>query len=546
MRKTVASAAAAALALSVAAASPAVAGRGHDKHHPKPPASGQVDTRWLTDAVTVNGMLQHLRELQTIANRNDGNRASGLPGYDASADYVAKKLEAAGYVVTKQEFTFPFSRDLAPGTLAQVTPEAKDFETQTFDYSGSGDVTGTVVPIAVAIPPGEAGSTTSGCAAADFPDPGADPAVALIQRGTCDFGVKAQNAKDAGYEAAIIFNEGQEGRTELIEGTLGVPVDLPVVGVSYEDGKALAETADATVRVTTSTEVDPERTTSNIIADLPSSVKVTHPDQTVVVGAHLDSVAEGAGINDNGTGSAAILEIAEELAKKGQNGHQAVGKGKGKGGHGSKATLERPVRFAFWGAEEKGLLGSYHYVDSLSSEERAGIYANLNFDMLGSPNYVRFVYDGDGSATGLAGPPGSDSIEKVFTDWFAGKKLASSPTDFDGRSDYGPFIEVGIPAGGLFSGAEGIKTTEEAAQYGGTAGVAYDENYHGAGDDITNINTKGLGELADAAAHATLTLIAAKKGLHPDGSLAPRSSTQKAAPQSLSAPVPGSKHHAVK
>ena len=131
------------------------------------------------------------------------------------------------------------------------------------------------------------------------------------------------------------------------------------------------------------------------------------------------------------------------------------------------------VRFAFWGAEEAGLLGSTHYVDNLSDAELSKIYANLNFDMLGSPNYVRFVYDGDGSAEG-----GDRSARdrrrsrQMFTDYFGEQGLATEPTAFDGRSDYGPFIAVGIPAGGLFSGAEDIKTAEEAAVYGGTAGVA--------------------------------------------------------------------------
>ena len=138
--------------------------------------------------------------------------------------------------------------------------------------------------------------------------------------------------------------------------------------------------------------------------------------------------------------------------------------------------------------------------------------------MLGSPNYVRFVYDGDGSSGGVSGPPGSDSIENVFTDYFASKGLASEPTDFDGRSDYGPFIAAGIPAGGLFSGAEGVKTAEQAAAYGGTAGEAYDPCYHQACDDITNLSDDALSEMGDAAAHATAVLTLSKTGLFPDGS----------------------------
>jgi Zn-dependent M28 family amino/carboxypeptidase len=299
----------------------------------------------------------------------------------------------------------------------------------------------------------------------------------------------------------IIFNEGQAGRQELLEGTLGTPQSTPAIGISFADGQTLYNETQAgpvTARVVTSTENDPNRTTQNIIADSP---KGKIKGQTIVVGAHLDSVTAGPGINDNGSGSSTILEIAEQLAKL-------------------KYTkkLQRQVRFAFWGAEELNLLGSQYYVDSLTDAQRAKIYANLNFDMLGSPNYVRFVYDGDGSDTPDAGPPGSDAIEDIFTNYFDSKGLASEPTAFDGRSDYGPFIAVGIPAGGLFSGAEGIKTAEEAATYGGTAGVAYDKCYHQACDTINNLNSKALSELGDAAAHATLTLALSKTGLYPDGS----------------------------
>jgi hypothetical protein len=162
------------------------------------------------------------------------------------------------------------------------------------------------------------------------------------------------------------------------------------------------------------------------------------------------------------------------------------------------------VRFAWWGGEEFGLLGSEFYVSHLSSSELKDIELNLNFDMIASPNFVRFVYDGDGSGTGTSGPNGSANIEKVFTDYFASQGLATDPTAFDGRSDYGPFIDRGIPAGGLFTGAEGIKTAQQAAVYGGTAGVAYDSCYHQLCDDITNVNRTALDQMSDATADATL------------------------------------------
>jgi len=465
-------------------------------------AIDQISTKKLRNAVTVSGILQHERALQSIANKNDGTRASGTPGFDASVDYVVKKLRKAGYKVKKQPFTFPFFRDLEAPVLSEVSPNARDIETETFQYSGSGDVTGQVIPTNdIVLPPSAEPSSTSGCEATDFPAPPDDHSIALIQRGTCTFEEKVDNAKAAGYAAVIIFNEGQEGRQELLTGTLGNPKDIPAIGVSFADGNTLyteAQAGDVTAHVFTSTEIDLNRQTVNVIADSP---KGKIKGSTIVVGAHLDSVTAGPGINDNGSGTSTILEIAEQLAAL-------------------KYTnkLQRQVRFAFWGAEEPGLIGSQYYVDHLTEAQKAKIYANLNFDMLGSPNYVRFVYDGDGSDTPDAGPPGSDAIEDIFTNYFHSKKLASEPTAFDGRSDYGPFIAEGIPAGGLFSGAEGIKTAEEAATYGGTAGDPYDSCYHKACDTINNLNSKALSELGDATAHATLTLALSKPGLFPDGS----------------------------
>jgi Zn-dependent M28 family amino/carboxypeptidase len=247
------------------------------------------------------------------------------------------------------------------------------------------------------------------------------------------------------------------------------------------------------VSISTDTRVEP-RETSNIIADYPGG----RTDRTVIVGAHLDSVPEGPGINDNGSGTAGILEIALKISELG-----------------IKPTNH--VRFAFWGAEESGppQWGSKYYLDHHSAAQRKDIALYLNFDMIGSPNYVRFVYDGDGNAVGPPGPNGSGTIEKVFHDYFASQKLATEPTPFDGRSDYLAFLQAGIPAGGLISGDAGIKTEDQATiplpgreelkGYGGTAGLPYDSCYHQACDNINNLNPKSIDELADGAAHATLT-----------------------------------------
>jgi Zn-dependent M28 family amino/carboxypeptidase len=472
-------------------------------------AVDNVNTKKLRDAVTVGGILSHERALQRIANQNDGTRASGTPGFAASASYVKKTMRAAGYSVKEQPFTFPFYRELADPVLSQLTPTPTDYETATYDYSGSGDVSGALVPTSdVLIPPPAAPGSTSGCEPADFvPASGSAPQVALIQRGTCTFETKVANAQAAGYDAAIIFNEGQPGRDELFAGTLNRPFDIPVLGLSFADAAALYSATQAgpvTVRVVATTETNANATTSNVIAE----TKGGDPNKVLVVGAHLDSVVAGPGINDNGSGSATLLEVAEQISAL-------------------KLAPRQKIRFIFFGAEESGLLGSEHYVAQLSDVELGKIYANLNFDMLGSPNYVRFVYDGDGSDS-EAGPPGSAQIEKVFTDYYAGQGLATEPTAFDGRSDYGPFIEAGIPAGGLFSGAEGVKTAEQAALYGGTAGQPYDSCYHQACDTVNNLSTKALAELGDGVAHSVWTLAKSRSGFFEDGSF--RVSSAKAAP----------------
>jgi Zn-dependent M28 family amino/carboxypeptidase len=220
-------------------------------------------------------------------------------------------------------------------------------------------------------------------------------------------------------------------------------------------------------------------TTYNVLAETPGG----QADNVVMVGAHLDSVPAGPGINDNGSGSAAILEVALQM---------------------HKVKPRNKIRFAWWGAEESGLVGSDFYVDSLSDEERARIALYLNFDMIGSPNYVRFVYDGDGSAFGLAGPPGSEAIEQLFEDFYAARGLASEPTEIDFRSDYAAFFDNDIPFGGLFTGAEGIKTAAQQAIYGGTTGAQYDPCYHQACDTLGNVSLEVLDLNADAIAQAVL------------------------------------------
>ena len=461
-----------------------------------------TDTTALRNAVSVERIIKHERAFQKIADSNGGTRVTGTQGYDASADYVAGKLKAAGYNVTVQEFTHPFFQVLTPTTFSQTAPTPKSYvegpeATADFNlagYSGSGDlVDAPVVPTNdIIIPPTPTPSSSSGCEAGDFPTPSTtERQVALIQRGTCTFRAKAENAQAAGYDAAIIFNEGNkfpEGRIDLIGGGLGsLKVNIPVLMTTFAVGEELYKLNKATpgsVQVSISADTIAEtRHTSNVIADYPGG----RTDRTLIVGAHLDSVPEGPGINDNGSGAAGILEIALQMKKLG-------------------IQPTNHVRFAFWGAEESGppQWGSQHYVDQLGEPDQPrleDIALYLNFDMIGSPNYVRFVYDGASQ-----GPdPGSVQIETVFNDYFGSQGLDTEPTPLDGRSDYQAFLNAGIPAGGATSGSDGIKTPEQATLYGGTAGMPYDPCYHKACDTIDNLNPKSIDELADGAAHATLT-----------------------------------------
>jgi len=329
-------------------------------------------------------------------------------------------------------------------------------------------------------------TSTSGCEPDDF-DGFPAGGIALMQRGACSFAQKATNAAAAGAVGAIIFNQGNTpDREGLLFGTLGgVGATIPVVGTTFALGVDLSEGAEVTLEVSALSET---RKTTNVVAQS----KTGGTDDVVMVGAHLDSVPEGPGVQDNGTGSGAILEMAIQLQE--QFGVNNAG----------DDSLTNAVRFGWWGAEEFGLLGSIDYVSNLTADELDQLGVYMNFDMIGSPNYVRFVYDGDGSdlPPQIAVPPESAAVERVFNDYFASQGLATEATVIGQRSDHFAFCVSGVPCGGLFTGAEGIKTPEQVAVYGGTAGEQYDQCYHQACDTFDNISLTGLDEMSDAAAHA--------------------------------------------
>ena len=483
---------ASALALSALALAPGAAGAtpggggGHEQRCERQ-ANNSYDK--LLECVSVDGVFEHLEALQAIADANGGTRASGTPGYDASVDYVAGLLEDAGYEVTRQEFDFPFFEEVTPATLAQLTPVAATYETATFEYSGEGTVTGSVIPVDINLVGDRA--STSGCQVGDFDglDFSGPSDIALVQRGTCDFVVKALNAQDAGAEAVVIFNQGNnEGRLDVLSGTLGLEsagdILIPVVGASFADGQALAAPGST---ASVSTDVFLEfRPTENVIADSPQG----NPDNVVMSGAHLDSVVEGPGINDNGSGSAALLETALAMAK---------------------VNPENKLRFAWWGAEESGLVGSTHYVNTLPEDELDRIALYMNYDMVGSPNFVYTVYDADESTFdaeedfGVVVPEGSEAVEDVYESYYTWRGVPYDDTGFSGRSDYEAFILADIPASGLFTGAEEPKTAEQQALWGGVAGESFDQCYHQACDTIDNVDEEAIDVNSDAIAFATLT-----------------------------------------
>ncbi len=443
-------------------------------------ARGDALAKKLVKEATGKGAYNHLKVLQSLADYNNGNRAAGSKGHEQSAKYIEAVLKAAGYQVTRNEFDFVYVETIEEKLTVGGANE-RDVPIHLMTYTANSPEGGVTAPVAVA--PVDADGT-NGCEPGDFASGTFTGKIALIKRGGCTFAVKQQNAATAGAVGAVIYNN----TAGALNGTLGDPTlgKVPTGGITQEDGEKLAaEAAAGPVEVTLDIrELRENRKTFNVIAE----TKGGDENNTVFLGAHLDSVAAGPGINDNGSGSAGILQVAQRLASE-------------------QKKVKNKVKFAWWSAEEFGLLGSEAYVAGLTDAQKKQIKLYLNFDMIASPNAAYFVYDGDDSdATGAGpGPAGSAQLEKGITDFLDSKKIPHEGTDFSGRSDYGPFIEVGIPSGGTFTGAEGIKTAEQAAKFGGQAGVAYDVNYHGKGDDITNIDQKALDinvdVIADAVGH---------------------------------------------
>jgi Zn-dependent M28 family amino/carboxypeptidase len=335
-----------------------------------------------------------LMAFQRIADQTGGSRAAGTAGYRRSVGYVSSQLRRAGYTPRVLDFPFVEFRELVE-RARQLTAPARDLDVEALEYSPSTPPGGIRRRIVTA---------DDGCEARDFD--GVAGAIALVRRGKCFFAVKARNAARAGALALIVFN----AEAGPFDGTLGgtQASTIPVAGLDGRTGRELAAAEDPVVELELVTR-RLRSTSQNVVANSRRGAR-----RVLLVGAHLDSVRAGPGINDNATGAAAVLELARAVER-------------------SAPRLD--VRFAFWGAEELGLIGSRAYAASL---RRGGVVGYLNFDILGSPSGRYAVYRGP--------------YERRWLAYFERRGLQARTIDIGGRSDHAPFERRGIPVGGLYAG----------------------------------------------------------------------------------------------
>ena len=437
----------------------------------------------LRDAVDPSAILEDLERLQGIAQANEGNRAAGSRSEAEAAQFVADELREAGFNVELQDVTLPWFSQDAPSVL-EVDGAARPFE-DLHDFkamllSPSGDVRGPIHSLAFdpAASPGDRSGL--GCDETDFADVPAG-AIVLVRPGPCFRRDVIVNAQEAGAVAIVtVYPEFQRDtvlRPTLIDQS---GLEIPALAASNDVGLALLEAAqrggDGHIVVETTVE---DRTSVNVIAETAGGAE----DHVLIIGGHLDSSVDGPGINDNGSGTMTILEIGRQLAAAATGPQSGAGDG-------------WKVRIAFWTGEEIGLLGSGAYVEALDSTDVGAIEAYLNFDMLGSSNGVREVYD----SAQTTRPAESAAVAALFTSAFDRVGLSSTVKEVGGGADHASFNNFGIPTGGLFSGASEIKTPEQAALFGGTAGSPTDACYHLACDTPANIDPVRLEEMARAAA----------------------------------------------
>lgn len=377
----------------------------------------------------------HVRALADVAAANGGNRAAGLPGYDRSADYVVEQLQADGWQVTRRPVRFPYYQEHSPSVLGSARP-GRDFAA--VRYSAAGDATGR--PRVVL----SERCTRRGFRAIRRGD------VAVLPFADCSLERATAVARREGA-AAVLFDAGSAAYP-LRATTFGSRLALPVLAVRT---RVLDRIVDARRRVRVRVDATTTgRVADNVVAELPGGSPV------IMAGGHLDSVPEGPGINDNASGVALLLEVAERLRA---------------------APRRATVRLGFWTAEEYGLLGSRRYVADLSRAERRRIRGYLNFDMVGSPRAVPEIYDG------------SERLGRILR-----RALPRAGTvDQDDASDHTSFARVGIPTSGIYTGA---------LESGPRGRGVRDRCYHRTCDGAGNVDLAVLARMARAAERALRTL----------------------------------------
>jgi Zn-dependent M28 family amino/carboxypeptidase len=441
---------------------------------PRPPGAAPDLGRAIAGKVTADGMFVHLRALQDIANANKGNRAEGTPGYDASVEYVAKALRNKGFEVATPQFD----------RLYAVSPGKPSLTIAGSTYSvDQASLLVRTPPTGLSGPPVRP-AQPSGCVAGDYSGALPAGAIAVVDDLHCSVVDKQNSARAKGAAALIVVSTptGEGAPPTLFTPGYYKQLTMPVGVVGGYAGSALAR-ATAPVRLVLDAE-NVKITSRNVLAQ----TKTGSTDDVIMVGAHLDGPRSGPGINDNGSGVAAVLETALQL--------------------GPLAPVNNAVRFVFWGADEDGLNGVMDYVFGLDEEQLNNIAMYLNFNLLGSPNAGFFTDDGDQSGppgqgvTAADVPEGSAGIERTLSGYLnlAGKRPADMPLGT--RTDYHPFMVAGIPIGGMSTGASQLKTPVQARLWGGKTGVGFDPNFQTTRDTIDNINREALAVMGSGVAFA--------------------------------------------
>ncbi|EFX03474.1 aminopeptidase y precursor [Grosmannia clavigera kw1407] len=439
-----------------------------------------VDSASLQKTINADRLLGHAKALFGIAQAGipdygHPTRVIGSAGHTGTLDYIYSIVSSLGggkggeggyYRVWNQ--TFPavtgkvYEARLVLNDSVPASAQAMSLTPPTHDNK---PVFGALVL-----------ATGTGCEASDYPA-AVTGAITLVRRGDCPFGQKSELAGAAGAVAVVVYNS-EDGP---LSGTLGTPTATQVAtfGLSGADAAPLVAALKKGSSLDSIAYMDSVVSTIHTTNILAQTVE-GDPDNCVMLGGHSDSVPEGPGINDDGSGTLSLLEIATQLT------HYRV---------------NNCVRFAWWAAEEEGLLGSDYYAATLPPAENLKVRLFMDYDMLGSPNFAYQVYD----ALDSENPAGSQALRDLYIDWYTAQGLNYSLIPFDGRSDYDGFIRAGIPAGGIATGAEGIKTKDEAALFGGTAGDWYDPCYHQLCDDVANVNLTAWELNTKLVAHSVAT-----------------------------------------